>query len=69
MKELLSDTSKFECLEIPQDKHLKSVINSQDKIKNVLRSLHDKESVTDVLYKKISPVGCSQAKVHQEFER
>ena len=58
MKELLSDTSKFEPLEIPPDKHLNFVIHSQDKIKNILKSLHDKKSLTDMLYKKISPVGC-----------
>ena len=38
MKELLSDTSKFECLEILPDKHLNCVINSQNKIKNILKS-------------------------------
>ena len=71
MKELLSDTSKFECLEISPDKHLNFVINSQDKIQNILKSLHDKESLTEMLYNKISLVGChprilySQAKVHK----
>ena len=65
------DTSKFERLEIPPDKYLNSVINSQDKIKNILKSLHDKESLTDMLFDKISPVGCrpgilyGQAKVHK----
>ena len=42
MKELSSGTSKFEHLEIPPDKHLNFVINSQDKIKKILKSLHDK---------------------------
>ena len=55
-RELLSDTSKFEHLEIPPDKHLNFVINSQDKIKNILKSLHDKGSI-NLLYKKISPFG------------
>ena len=47
------------------------VINSQDKTKNILKSLHEKESLTDLLYKKISPVGCrpgilyDQGKVHR----
>ena len=36
MKELLGDTNKFEGLEISLDKHLNFVINSQDKIKNIL---------------------------------
>ena len=58
MKELLSDASKFEHLEIPPDKHLNFVINSQDKIQNILKSLHDKESLTHMLYKKILPIGC-----------
>ena len=48
MKELISDTSKFERLEIPPDKHLNFVINSQEKIKNILKILHDKESLTDI---------------------
>ena len=47
------------------------VISSQDKIKNIFKSLHDKESLTDILYKKILPVGCrpgifyGRAKVHK----
>ena len=47
------------------------VINSEDKIKNILKSFHDKESLTDMLYKKILPAGYrpgilySQAKVHK----
>ena len=57
MKELLCDTSKFERLEIPPDKYLNFAINSQDKIKSILKSVHDKESLTHMLYKKISPVG------------
>ena len=32
MKELLSGTSEFERLEIPPDKNLNFVLNSQDKI-------------------------------------
>ena len=50
MKESLSDTSKIERLEIPPDKHLNFVINSPDKTKNILKSLHDKESLTGMLY-------------------
>ena len=38
MKELLSDTSKFEPLEVPPEKHLNFVINFQDKIKSILKS-------------------------------
>ena len=53
MNELLSDSSKFESLEIPPDKYLNFLINSHDKIKNIPKSLHDKESLTDMLYKKI----------------
>ena len=45
-------------LEIPPDKYLNFVINSQDKIKNILKTLHDKESLTDMLYNNILPVGC-----------
>ena len=56
MKELWSDISKFQRLEIPSDKYLNFVINSQDKIKSILKSLHDKKNLTDMLYKKISPV-------------
>ena len=52
-------------------KYLNFVINSQDKIKNILRNSHDKETLTDMLYKKISHVGCrlgilyGQAKVYK----
>ena len=47
------------------------VTNSQNKIKNILKSLHDKESLSDMPCKKIWPVGCrlgiiyGQAKVHK----
>ena len=71
MNNLLSDTSKFGPLKVPPGKNLDFVINSQDKIKNILKCLHDKESLTDMLYKNISPVGCrpeilyGQAKYHK----
>ena len=55
---MLSDISKFERLEVPPDSHLNFVINSQDKTKNIFKNLHDEESLADMLYKKISPVGC-----------
>ena len=42
MKELLNDNIKFGRLEIPPDKYLNFVINSQDKIKNIPKSLHIK---------------------------
>ena len=47
------------------------IINSQDKIKDILKSLHDKENLIDMLCKKILPVGYhpgilyGQAKVHK----
>ena len=70
MKELLSGACNFECLEIPPKECLTLVISSQEQITNVLKSLHKKESLTDMLCKKISPGGCcpwilyGQAKVH-----
>ena len=57
MKKLLNDPSKFERLEIPLDKYLNFEINSQDKIKSILKNLHDRKSLTDVLYTKILSVG------------
>ena len=71
MKELLGDTSKLERFEVPQGKHFNFLVDSQDKIKNILKSLYDKDSFTDILYKKILPVGCcpgtlyGQAKVQK----
>ena len=58
MKKLSSGTSKFERLEILPDKLLNFVINSQGKIKYILNILHDNEGLTDMLYKKLWPVGC-----------
>ena len=58
MKELLGGTSTFGHLEISTEKHLNFVTDSHDKFKNILKSLHDKESLTDMLYKKVSAVGC-----------
>lgn len=60
MTVLLSDTSNFERLEI-----------SPDKYNNIIKGLHDKESLTNMLYKKICPVGShpgilyGQAKTHK----
>ena len=71
MTVLLSDTSDFERLEISPDKYLKFVINSKDKYNNIIKGLHDKESLTNMLYKKICPVGShpgilyGQAKTHK----
>ena len=71
MKELLNDTTKFERLEIAPDKHFNFVINSQAKIKNILKRIPDKESLADMLHKKALPVRCchgilnDQAKVHR----
>ena len=71
MKELLSENSKFEHLEIPPDKNLNFIINSLDKIKNILKSLHDKKTLTGMLKKEnfacwIFPWNLyGQAKVHE----
>ena len=58
MKELLHDTTKFEGHEIPPDNHLSFVINSQGKIKNILKTHNDTGSLTDFFHKKVSLVGC-----------
>ena len=69
MKELLSDTSTFERLEVPPDKHLNFVINSQEKSENIVKRLHDYENLTAMLYKNVLPVQCHPrvlyAKVHK----
>ena len=63
--------SKFERLEILLENRLKFVINSWEKIKNILKNLRDKESLIDTLYKNILPVECrtvilyGQAKVQK----
>ena len=51
MEELLSDTSNFERLEFTPEKNFNFIFNSQDKIKNLLKSPHDKESLSDMLCK------------------
>ena len=58
MQGLLSYTSRFERLEIPLGKHFNFVIYSQDKVKNILKSLHDKERYAYMLYKAVSPMEC-----------
>ena len=70
MKKLLLGTRNFEQLEILPEKHSSFVINSLDKIKNIFKSIDDKESLPDILYKKSWPYGCrpgilyGQTKVH-----
>ena len=64
----LSGTSKFERYEIPPDKHLNFAVNSQEKIKNNLKVLHDKESFTDIIYKKISPFGCHSRTLYGQIK-
>lgn len=70
MKKLLLGTRNFERLEILPEKHSSFVINSLDKIENIFKSIDDKESLPDILYKKNWPYGCrsgilyGQTKVH-----
>ena len=57
MKGIISDESKFEVIEIDENKYLNFVLNSQDKIKNVIKKIKDKGNLSLSDYERISPVG------------
>ena len=65
MKEPSQDTTRFE---ISPKKYLIFVVNSLDKIKNILKTLNDKDCLTDLLYKNITPSGCRPRILYDQAE-
>ena len=57
MKGIISDESKFEVIEVDENKYLNFVLNSQDKIKNVIKKIKNKGNLSLSDYEKISSVG------------
>ena len=71
IKDMLSDSSKFEKLEIDENKQLKFLLNSEKKLKDIVTTLYQKECLSkkeyDSIYTRRSRPGIlySSAKVHK----
>jgi len=71
MEELLQDVSKFQRLKIKEGQDYNYLINQELRISKFLRSLKEKEAITEHTYKKLNPTGTQPsvlyglAKVHK----
>ena len=57
IESLLSDTSKFQKLNVKPDKELKYLINMEIRLRKCLKNLLNKNYINEATYKKLSPVG------------
>ena len=74
MKKILSDTSKFQKLSIDKNKVLNHIVNTENKITEVLKKLKEKQQISEKKYKDLHPVGSrpgilyGRAKIHKPIE-
>ena len=54
---LLSNSDKFQSLDIEEDKKLNFIINQEKRIRSVFKSLWDNGSITEDVYNKLCPTG------------
>ena len=55
MKDILSDSTKFKKLEIDDNKQLNFLLNSEKKLKDIIKPLYQKECLTKKEYGSIYP--------------
>ena len=74
MKAIISDRSKFEKLNIQEEKHLNFILNNEKRLREIIKSLYEKGCFTESEFLKICPTASKpgilygQAKVHKPFE-
>ena len=74
MKAIISDRSKFEKLDIQEEKHLNFILNKEKRLREIIKLLYEKGSFTKSEFLKICPTGSKpgtlygQAKVHKPVE-
>ena len=74
MKTIISDRSKFEKLDIQEEKHLNFILSKAKRLREIIKPLYEKGYFTKSKYLKIFPTGSKpgvlygQAKVHKPVE-
>ena len=74
MKAIISDRSKFEKLDIQEEKHLNFILNKEKRLRKIIKPLYEKGCFTKSEFLKICPTGSKpgilyrQAKVHKPVE-
>ena len=74
MKAIISDRSKFEKLDIQEEKHLNFILNKEKRLREIIKPLYEKGCFTKSEFLKICPTGSKpgilygQAKVHKPVE-
>lgn len=57
MKHVISDSTKFEILNIKEDRQLKFILHNEKKVKDIIKPLFEKDSFIKSEYDKIYPTG------------
>ena len=74
MKAIISDLSKFEKIDIQEEKHLNFILNKEKRLREIIKPLHEKGCFTKSEFLNICPTGSKpgilyrQAKVHKPVE-
>lgn len=55
MKHVISDSTKFEILNIEEDRQLKFILHNEKKLKDISKPLYEKDSFIKSEYDKIYP--------------
>ena len=64
IKDILSDSTKFKKLEIDENKQLNLLLNSEKKLKDIIKSLYQKECLTKKEYVSLYPTGSRPGKLY-----
>ena len=57
MKAIISGSSKFEKLDIQEEKHLHFILNIEKRLREIIKPLYEKDSFTKSEFLKICPTG------------
>ena len=74
MKAIISDRSKFEKLDIQEERHLNFILNKEKRLRKIIKLLYEKGCFTKSEFLKICPTASKpdilygQAKVHKPVE-
>ena len=73
MKAIISGSSKFEKLDIQEEKHLNFILNIEKRLREIIKPLYEKDCFTKSEFLKICPTGSKpgilygEAKVHKQW--
>ena len=57
MKHVISDSAKFEILNIKEDRQLKFILHNEKKLKDIIKPFYEKDSFNKSKYDKIYSTG------------